>query len=224
MLLGARQFFERRGAPAWTNPYVTDGLVAMWDGEWNAGGGVHDANATSWVDLSGNGYDITLPSSGATWDADHIALSSVSLNTYLPEVRRAEFTIECVASAAGSGAIVWMKNPSWVGGALVGWANGNGKCYYPWANIGTIGDLNLHSVSLSWSASSQRLLVDGSVIASTSGAINSRNVLSQIFLGEYNGIKMSSMNGYSVRLYSRALTATEIAANNAVDKQRFNLP
>ena len=24
----------------WTNPYVTDGLVAMWDGEWNAGGGV----------------------------------------------------------------------------------------------------------------------------------------------------------------------------------------
>lgn len=34
----------------WKNPYVTDGLVAMWDGEWNAGGGVHDANATEWVD------------------------------------------------------------------------------------------------------------------------------------------------------------------------------
>ena len=22
----------------WTNPYVTDGLVAMWDAEWNVGG------------------------------------------------------------------------------------------------------------------------------------------------------------------------------------------
>ena len=51
MLLGARQFFERRGGGGWQNPYVTDGLVAMWDGEWNAGGGVHDAAATTWVDI-----------------------------------------------------------------------------------------------------------------------------------------------------------------------------
>lgn len=55
MLLGARQFFERRGGGGWQNPYVTDGLVAMWDGEWNAGGGVHDSTITDWVDLTGNG-------------------------------------------------------------------------------------------------------------------------------------------------------------------------
>ena len=24
---------------AWINPYVKDGLVAMWDGIWNVGGG-----------------------------------------------------------------------------------------------------------------------------------------------------------------------------------------
>lgn len=35
----------------WHNPYVTDGLVAMWDGEWNAGGGVHDHQAEEWIDL-----------------------------------------------------------------------------------------------------------------------------------------------------------------------------
>jgi hypothetical protein len=40
----------------------------------------------------------------------------------------------------------------------------------------------------------------------------------------------NAVNGYysglihSVRLYSRALTADEIAANYAVDKARFNLP
>ena len=38
--------------------YVQDGLVAMWDGEWNAGRGVHDPNATAWVDLIG-GLKIT---------------------------------------------------------------------------------------------------------------------------------------------------------------------
>ena len=31
--------------------YVQDGLVAMWDGIENAGWGVHDNNATNWVDL-----------------------------------------------------------------------------------------------------------------------------------------------------------------------------
>lgn len=45
-------FRKKRGG--WVNPYITDGLVAMWDGEWNAGGGVHDASATVWKDIVGN--------------------------------------------------------------------------------------------------------------------------------------------------------------------------
>lgn len=44
--IGSRSMF------GWRNPYVTDGLVAMWDGEWNAGGGVvHDPEATTWKNL-----------------------------------------------------------------------------------------------------------------------------------------------------------------------------
>ena len=34
-------------------PYVTDGLEAFWDGEWNAGYGEHRYDVTDWVDLSG---------------------------------------------------------------------------------------------------------------------------------------------------------------------------
>lgn len=41
----------------WVNPYITDGLVAMWDGIWNAGWGVHSAFPDKWVDLTGNGND-----------------------------------------------------------------------------------------------------------------------------------------------------------------------
>ena len=33
------------------NPYITDGLVAMWDGEWNVGLGKHSDTATVWKDL-----------------------------------------------------------------------------------------------------------------------------------------------------------------------------
>jgi len=48
----------------WKNPYATDGLVAMWDGEWNAGGGKHSDNLNTIVDTSGNGMDAALsPSS-----------------------------------------------------------------------------------------------------------------------------------------------------------------
>ena len=49
MLIAARNGFavKRR----WKNPYITDGLVAMWDGEWNAGGGKHNPNATVWKDI-----------------------------------------------------------------------------------------------------------------------------------------------------------------------------
>ena len=35
-------------------PYVTEGLIAMWDGEWNAGLGEHDNTTTTWKDLIGD--------------------------------------------------------------------------------------------------------------------------------------------------------------------------
>ena len=48
--------------------YITDGLVAMYDGEWNAGRGKHDPNATTWVDLTGNGYDLYAKSETNTYE------------------------------------------------------------------------------------------------------------------------------------------------------------
>ena len=45
----------------WQNPYVTNGLVAMWDAEWNIGNGRHDPSATVWKDLVG---DIDLTATG----------------------------------------------------------------------------------------------------------------------------------------------------------------
>lgn len=49
------------------NPYITSGLVAMWDGEWNAAVGVHDPNATIWKDLSGNRNHFYLVAGNYEW-------------------------------------------------------------------------------------------------------------------------------------------------------------
>jgi hypothetical protein len=50
-------------ATATAKSYVQDGLVAMWDGEWNAGRGTHDPNATVWKDLVNN-TDIQITDAG----------------------------------------------------------------------------------------------------------------------------------------------------------------
>ena len=36
------------------NPYVTRGLIAMWDGEWNSGFFMHDPSSGTWKDLVGS--------------------------------------------------------------------------------------------------------------------------------------------------------------------------
>lgn len=72
MIVAAHQtMMGPQGGPS-TLDYVQTGLVGMWDGIENAGRGVHDATASSWADLSGNGYSLTYSgySSAKTWDAD----------------------------------------------------------------------------------------------------------------------------------------------------------
>lgn len=70
-----------RGAIAYTGDidlnldYARNGLVAWWDGIWNAGIGVHDSNAASWVDLV-DGTAYALVDTGS-WD-DNSRIHSAS--------------------------------------------------------------------------------------------------------------------------------------------------
>ena len=49
------------------NPYVTDGLVAMWDAEWNCVLGLHSMDTTKWNDIV-SGYNLALASGTPTWE------------------------------------------------------------------------------------------------------------------------------------------------------------
>ena len=62
-------FFVRQAYGVNAFSYIQTGLVACYDGIENAGAGVHDPNATTWVDLTGNGNNGTV-GRGITWAAN----------------------------------------------------------------------------------------------------------------------------------------------------------
>ena len=232
MLLGAKQFFERRGAPAWTNPYVTNDLVAMWDGEWNAGGGVHDAAATTWMNLV-TGDTASLPS-GFTVGADCISVANANQSLVVSDYSGADFTVEYVFALADSntGRECLFESLAANGGFRYKaasyvqdiWASNS----YAWNLVPRTGNIGVrHHIASAWTG-----------IYTSGGSVGKDYVDGVYFTGgsltgvsqNLNGFRIGR-SGYTtyqdvccVRLYSRALTAAEISANYAIDKARFNLP
>ena len=228
--LGGR---DREGS-SWSNPYVTDGLIAMWDGEWNAGGGVHDAAAATWKDLSGNGFDLTVDQGHVVWHenyvdpvdanaANHVyrenAQSEMAALGVAPVTVEAVFynpyanglrVLSCLTYQNRYNAFVGYYNTFGIGGAL---------CDVP------------RGALLSCSASLTSTLVNGN----DAGAVVYTNNVSGVGRA-FNDISMfgvRNLNGdagypiscslYTLRVYSGDLSTSDRIANYAVDKERFGL-
>ena len=226
MIMGAWGLGRKRG---WTNPYVTDGLIAMWDGEWNAGGGVHDASATVWKDLVGD-YDFTL-NNAATINSDNIycdgtqSAGNTGRTINLPIV-----TMEIVCRYLGSSANTALFMTGGVDDIYASWyrevfgtTDSNRKFLFANRGIGykdtllhswsfNLDDLNLSKDGIAQSPPSEVRTLDANAGRGYVGRIGG------------TGDVACECSVYGVRLYSRALAADEIAANCAIDKQRFNLP
>ena len=226
--------------------YVTDGLVLHYDAIDNAGTGVHSGSPTVWKDLSGNGHDLTLPTSGLTVGADEMtfdrAVGEVSNVECLAEDSdTTDFTLEVVFAASGSfdGALNSARsvaaNPRIslylrsVGstGLVGGYYYNGGKRYFAgaptrcceWNNTQFI--RRFHTYSLRTKAGGGSVAVDGSDYAKLQDSFynDAATATSQFTVGcskEIYRIK-------SVRLYNRQLTAAEAAMNAAVDEARFAL-
>jgi hypothetical protein len=66
--------------------YVTDRLIARFDGINNIGS-KHDSSATTWADLTGNGFDLSFNgsqfSNNFSWEKDHLVFTgNGKLNQY----------------------------------------------------------------------------------------------------------------------------------------------
>lgn len=237
MMIAARNAFLMSGAKPWTNPYITDGLVAMWDGEWNAGGGAHDASATVWRDLSSSANDAQL-SQWATWASNAIVTDGVHYAALadaakLVNVQFAELVYSRNATTYGyvglfankkigqsqNSTLLMMafKNNTFMAG-------NNGQLVVDGETLNaSIANAPL-SGSIGVDYYAPKIYVNGAeaLISSGGEAWNATTV------GEIGGRYARINNVYSgmmhcVRVYSRALTAAEVAANYAVDAARFGL-
>lgn len=224
MMLAARGIFlaARRNRKPTAKSYVQDGLVAMWDGIENAGFGVHDANATTWKDLVGTNH-ITL--TNGSWTDVSLVCNGTTTGAlaHSESVRKGSIEIVCAFGKTGVAQLVFNAEYDSYNGGFSLRANGtvnfsiNGKCFqasHPTDKTyyACIYDGDRYGKILYEDALSKTSLGTGANFAVPGCGISRR--WQYMFYGEI----------CRIGLYSRAVTAEEIAANYAVDKERFNLP
>jgi len=205
--------------------YVQDGLIAMWDGIENAGWGVHDANATTWKDLVGSD-DLIFSAAPQVGDLG-FTIPHYSYAASQTARTMSNYTIEICAVFSYNGNFTDLfsfqsKNES---DSL----NGIPFIILPTTNPNLFPPLGVLSTGNGCYAVS--------VISGTSGQCYQNGVFRgattvQANNAVYviaNSLRTRTINSYArlfraIRLYNRALSADEVAANYAVDKARFNLP
>lgn len=225
-----------------TNPisarsYVNDGLVAMWDGIENAGWGTHDPNATVWKDLV-SGTSMSLPS-GVSVSESAINFSSNASLSYpissalASALGSADVTIEFCGKIVPynaitnriifitSGTEIYIYTPrsttssqnylfyNYYGrsNSTANMLDANGECE------GTI------ALTCATNGMNGVRYKNGSEVNSATFTTIPSSVPTSLTSSLMTGARVNRIS-----IYSRALTAAEIAANYAVDKARFNLP
>ena len=217
--------------------YVQDGLVAMWDGIENAGWGVHDPNATVWKDLVGD-RDITLHGANINADCVFIPKSGWGNANFPQSYGCIEVVlVKSVATTNRANNSVITIGPTYGGYGLC--VNKSNKLMDTYDSArGPVININgeeLFSASFNKNGPTTTSVYkngsarnDGYVAAGdryngkgASDVINQDPISNP---GSEKSERNSDLWYRSIRIYSRALTADEIAANYAIDKARFNLP
>ena len=210
------------GTPS-AKSYVQDGLIAMLDGIENSGFGTNDANTTVWVDLSGNGNDVNVDLTQASWEDGFLKVTGTTC-TRDEEITNIA-TLEVLFRDSSERIYPNNQGPFFVLGER------KGPCCLWYGHIagGAIGGKNISSntaaeknilASRSYTYNPASYYVNGEPMPIYSPPNN---------LADAVGCKATAVGGkpieiYHLRAYSRALTAEEIAKNYAIDKARFNLP
>lgn len=246
MMLGARTgaWAKIGGGLPTARDYVQNGLIAMWDGIENAGWGKHDASATVWKDLSGNGYDLTLGTgtftdNGLKWNVVQSS-DEAAFGDFDVPVTNTNMTIEAVHhfdkyETLGGGyrkLITLNREHPWASVFIYGTANfiTRGNSYYgikPDGNLDIAFSIVLpDNVDADQWTSFKKGYLDGAPATAVGTGNYSTPVVSHVCVGDINTGHINSYNYITrcIRVYDHQLTDAEIAANYAVDKARFSLP
>ena len=230
--------------------YVQTGLVAMWDGIENAGWGTHDASATTWKDLSGGGRDLTVRDI-ALWGDTYLYCDGTAYSAYLTGATAYQ-SIECVYktdsymivrnNTSGTRTIFYAGRSARLLNTPELRTDQAHENDIPRAGvelysvdsqivlgIATANNGAVHQICGVYSDASAGVPNKGYFNGQVSQNTTVWNWGSSpnTCVGDRQIDQLGwPWNGkvFAIRLYSRALTAAEIAANYAIDKARFNLP
>lgn len=220
-MIASKQIAFGGSAKKWENPYITDGLVAMWDGEWNAGGGKHDANATVCKNLVGD-FDVT----GSVYgENSFIGASGIpALWTPQDSIFNGNFTFEWVLNpdVELNGILINVDNGTnaqnryRVSGVRSGYANY--QIYYwdgsSYASVYPMAKASNYQGALVFEDGIFSVYSNGEIIKSYSAVAPTDTIRCQL---------APNQTFCNLRASSRALTAEEIAYNYNIDKARFGL-
>lgn len=222
--------------------YVQDGLVAMWDGIENAGWGVHDDSVQYWTDLVRPSHTerFNLAASDI-WMNDGLATSSSHMigsggsrfyfydygNPETPDGWQFEIALSIGSVKQAGGLIItWRRSTlgplaistAWSYLRFTGGGNGAyGSDNSSYSIADRLGDSFAATFSMKYG--DKNLYCDG-LLSRTDFTKQVGASLSHAFEIGTGGQDMV-ING--IRIYNRALTAQEIAANYAIDARRFGL-
>lgn len=209
-------------------PYVSDGLVAMWDAEWNVGLGRHYPACSIWTDIVGG---LRLNIQYGTFTKDGLfGTSSQPLNvvplddfTNLKTIlTNTSCTVEAVCTPLSLLANgynfynIYMLYSIYNSSHIFDWI----RCHsavMSLVNYGTIGE----PISFSTTSYADSDIYPGSIMYINGdfkfkNRFTPQNPSSRFLINIKGGM-------HCIRIYDRTLNAEEIAYNYEIDKERFNL-
>ncbi|MCI8272788.1 MAG: hypothetical protein HFJ55_01740 [Clostridia bacterium] len=198
--------------------YVADGLILWYDGINNTG--------------TGTEYDGTIY--GATWDNDHLSFDGINDYLNVGVIKPQNFTLEVVASVEeDSGEIDFIDNFDGAGCGLFAVPSqknmafsiyyGGYKSVYSTEKY----ELNKkYSISGGYNGTYMYISQNSKIVTQNqTGNIYYSNAPMEIGRNSMNGgvNYCAGIKVYSVRIYNRMLTESEVTKNYNIDKAKFNI-
>ena len=221
------QIITKQATLVWQIPYITDGLVAMWDGQWNAPGGIHAPDGTRLYELlSGIHENIasTLAIGRDYWEIDTSsgADRATALTSALRRAMDSGYAhMEVVAFINAPAAHIYGNYIGVLGGSF-GYNPQTGQgglamLSSGWVKATDATLIGQAAVPLAFDIDAMAQTVAYQVGNSTdSGTITIPDTIPDRF--HFTGV---GSRLYCARVYDRPLTDAERAANRAIDRLRF---
>ena len=222
------------------NPYITDGLVAHFDGIWNANLGRHDPSATEWTNLVSGNHTISSTAISFAPDALNIQSSAISINlnseASANAISSGEFTIEIAGfiETFTSTRFYWMADSTDQYGAQnISLMTHNISAMFILQKLSRHANVASHGSNTAPCSAYGNIVVKKDTTSPfrayfykdaqfyTSRGFEEPPKPTSLFI---NSFATGPVGKYhALRIYNRPLSEAEITANYEIDKIRFHL-